>query len=106
MKRACIIIIYVLASSFTFPDNGGGGYLVHRLIVQKESKLVINGRTNVSAFHCSIPNYLGSDTLVLREGGHSKKPFFIKGSVALQTSLFDCGIPVMTYDLKKTIKAI
>ena len=104
MKRACIIIIYVLASSFTFPDAGGGGYLVHRLIVQKDSRLIINGRTNVSLFHCQIPNYTGNDTLILQEGGRSKKPVFLKGSVALQTSLFDCGLPLMTYDLKNTIK--
>src|SRR6187431_25257 len=105
MKNAWIIILALLISSFSVPDEGERDYLVHRLIVQKESKLIIHGKTNVNAFHCSIPKYLGSDTLILQEGGLSKKPVFLKGSVALQTSLFDCGMPVMTNDLKNTIKA-
>ena len=105
MKNAWIIILALLISSFAVPDEGGRDYLVHRLIVQKDSKLIINGKTNVNTFHCSIPNYVGNDTLVLQEGGRNRKPVFIKGSVALQTSLFDCGMQVMTHDLKNTIKA-
>ncbi len=104
MKNVWILIVYLLTSSFVLPDEDGRDYLIHRLIVQKNSKLMISGKTNVNSFQCSIPNYSGSDTLVLREGGRSRAPQFIKGSVALQASLFNCGMAVMTHDLMNTIK--
>ncbi len=105
MKNMWIIFGCLLISSFSFPEEAGRNYLIHCLIVQKDSKLIISGKTNVNSFHCVIPNYFGSDTLVLQEGGKNKKPVFIKGSVALQASLFDCGLQMMTHDLMNTIKA-
>lgn len=104
MKHILIVMIYALTGSLTSNYEGTRDYLIHRFIVQRESKLMINGKTNVNTFQCSIPNYIGTDTLILQEGGKSKKATFIKGSVSLQASLFDCGMAVMTHDLKSTIK--
>lgn len=79
--------------------------LVHRLIVLPASKLTIDGKTNVNSFTCSIAKYSGKDTLVLQEGGKKIRPVFVKGSVGLDASTFDCGMAIMTSDFRKTIQS-
>ncbi len=84
---------------------GSGPVLVHRLIVLPASKLTIDGKTNVNSFACTIAHYFGTDTLVLHEGGINVRPVFVKGSVALDASTFDCGMAIMTSDFRKTVKS-
>ncbi len=79
--------------------------LVHRLIVLPQSRLTIQGSTNVSGFTCAIHRYTGRDTLVLHEGGKNIRPVFVKGTVALDAYAFDCGMDLMTSDFRKTIHA-
>ncbi len=87
----------MLWSSFSTP------ILLHRFIVQPESTLVVAGKTNVNSFKC-ITVYCGRDTLVLRESA-GKPPVFLKGTIQLDATAFSCGIPLMTRDFHKTIKA-
>jgi len=79
--------------------------LIHRLIVQPSSSLTIDGATNVNRFQCAIARYAGNDTLVLHEGVPNTRPVFVKGSVGLDASSFDCGLALMTSDFLKTINA-
>lgn len=79
--------------------------LVHRLIVLPDSRLTIDGKTNVNTFQCAINQYKGRDTLILHEGGRNVRPVFVKGSVALDASSFDCGMALMTTDFRKTIES-
>jgi hypothetical protein len=93
----------LLAASMAFSPLGES-VLIHRFIVQPSSKLTIDGKTNVNSFQCATAKYIGKDTLVLIEGNR-RKPFFESGYVGLDASSFDCGLPVMTHDFSKTIKA-
>jgi hypothetical protein len=79
--------------------------LVHRLIVQPSSTLNIEGTTNVNSFKCAIAKYIGTDTLVLHEGGRNIRPVFVRGAVALDASSFDCGMALMTSDFQRAINA-
>ncbi len=79
--------------------------LVHRFIVLPASKLSIDGKTNINSFTCAIAKYSGTDTLVLHEGGKNVRPVFVKGSVGLNATTFDCGISIMTSDFRKTVKS-
>lgn len=79
--------------------------LVHRFIVLPDSKLSIDGKTNINSFTCAIAKYSGIDTLVLHEGGKNVRPVFVKGSVGLDAATFDCGMAIMTSDFRKTIKS-
>ncbi|MFN8889509.1 MAG: hypothetical protein ACK5WF_18770 [Cyclobacteriaceae bacterium] len=79
--------------------------LVHRLIVLPDSRLIIEGKTNVNSYSCAIPRYIGKDTLVLHEGGRNVRPVFVKGEVSLDARSFDCGIAPMTADFRKTINS-
>lgn len=102
MRWILSLLVITLSANLRSPDNDS--VLVHRFIVQPTSKLTIDGKTNVNAFQCGTARYTGSDTLVLIEGSR-RKPFFQKGYVGLDAASFDCGMPVMTHDFTKTIKA-
>ncbi len=104
MKRT-IIFFSLLVITSAFVQRRNSSMLIHRLIVQPTSTLTIDGKTNVNTFKCAIPQYIGKDTLVLHEGGHNVRPVFVKGSVGLDASSFDCGIAMMTSDFRKTIKS-
>jgi hypothetical protein len=98
-------IITFLFLLFSFAGKNENDLLVHRLIVQPASQLIINGKTNVNSFRCAIPKYMGRDTLVLQEGGKNVRPVFTQGSVSLDASSFDCGLAVMSSDFRKTINS-
>ncbi len=100
-----LLIFFLLLVETAFTADKETPALTHRLIVQPESQLTIDGRTNINAFKCAIPQYLGKDTLVLQEGGPNTRPVFVKGSVSLDASSFDCGMAMMTSDFHKTIKS-
>lgn len=102
MKVLNAVIIIVISSAFLQAVDAD---LVHRFIVLPESKLSIDGKTNVNSFTCAISKYTGTDTLVLHEGGKNVRPVFVKGSVGLDASTFDCGLAIMTSDFRKTIKS-
>ena len=101
MKLLYIVLLFFISSAFLLSD----ATLVHRLIVLPASKLSIDGKTNVNAFTCAIAKYSGTDTLVLHEGGRNVRPVFVKGSVGLDASTFDCGMAIMTSDFRKTVKS-
>jgi hypothetical protein len=102
MKLIWAILVFFISSAFLVRDDAD---LVHRLIVLPTSKLSIDGKTNVNSFTCAIAQYAGMDTLVLHEGGRNTRPVFVKGSVGLDASTFDCGMAIMTSDFRKTINS-
>jgi hypothetical protein len=102
---AMSLISYILLFYTAITQIGGDANLVHRLIVLPASKLSIDGKTNINSFTCAIANYSGTDTLVLHEGGKNTRPVFVKGSVGLDASTFDCGMNIMTSDFRKTVKS-
>jgi hypothetical protein len=74
----------------------------YSLVVQPSSSLVINGKTTVSKYTCSILKYTGSDTLQIT-GERGKGATFTSGDVKLVATEFDCGIQIITNDFQKTI---
>ncbi len=100
--KVLVAAIVLFCSSAFFSINAT---LVHRLIVLPTSKLSIDGKTNINSFTCAIAQYCGTDTLVLHEGGRNTRPVFVKGSVGLDASTFDCGMAIMTSDFRNTIKS-
>lgn len=106
MKQLGYILLVLFSSAFAaFNTEDARPILRHRLIVLPDSRLLINGKTNINQFQCAISRYCGSDTLVLQEGGANGRPVFVKGFVRLEASGFDCGMAAMTHDFDKTIRA-
>lgn len=73
-------------------------------VISKNCSLKVAGSTNINKFNCDIANYYKPDTLNIYQssGNH---PVKISGKMELEISQFDCHNPVMTADLRKTLKA-
>ncbi|MEJ7779604.1 MAG: YceI family protein [Daejeonella sp.] len=71
-------------------------------MIQKNCSLKVSGKTNVNKFSCVINNYTKLDTIT-----HSKssiEPLKLTGSLQLDILDFDCNDPIMTKDLRKSLK--
>ncbi|HMI02256.1 MAG TPA: YceI family protein [Pedobacter sp.] len=77
--------------------------LATKWILSKECTLKVSGSTNISKFSCIIPNYPAADTLFIYKTGQSEQ-VKITGSMVLHVQSFDCHNPMMTKDLRKTLK--
>ena len=74
-------------------------------VIQKNSSLSIEGRSNVNSFRCDITEYLQPDTIYLYKEDQPMKPFAIKGGLSIDIKRFDCHHKYITNDLRKTLKA-
>ncbi len=96
----CVLLFLLLIPSVSFqvvrPNLTGW------LIIGGGS-LKVDGKTNVNEFSCAITNYSNPDTIaVSRNVGQSIQLF---GSIQLDVQKFDCHNPIMTEDLRKTLKS-
>lgn len=73
-------------------------------ILLKGGSLSVKGKTNVNEFTCSITGYSNADTILVSRKADNL-PVVLKGELALPVSLFNCKNPIMTSDLRKTLKA-
>ncbi|MES2649921.1 MAG: YceI family protein [Bacteroidota bacterium] len=64
--------------------------------------LKVDGSTNINIFSCAIANYSKPDTIVINR---NFTPVQLSGSMQLDVQNFDCHNPVMTADLRKTLKS-
>lgn len=65
--------------------------------------LKVEGSTNVNKFTCVIDSYAKPDTLLLYKN-NPKGIAPVSGILKLDVQNFDCHNPVMTSDLRKTLK--
>jgi hypothetical protein len=64
--------------------------------------LKVDGSTNVNNFSCAIPSYSAPDTIsIIRSGTPA---IMLNGNIKMPVQNFDCHNPVMTADLRKTLK--
>jgi hypothetical protein len=73
-------------------------------VINNGCSLKVGGSTNVNKFSCVIRNYNKPDTLIFYKGP-SSQPIKMEGTLTLDVQNFDCHNPVMTGDLRKTLKA-
>ena len=79
---------------------------VEKWIVEKQSNLSIEGKSNVNTFKCNIVEYLNQDTIFLyKDLTPGQRPMVAKGGVNININRFDCHQNHITADLKKTLKA-
>ena len=70
----------------------------------KGGSLKVDGSTNVNKFSCVIANHAKLDTIAVFKDP-SKETLALSGVIRLDVQNFDCHNPVMTGDLRKTLKA-
>src|SRR5687768_7910963 len=79
---------------------------VEKWVIEKNSSLRIEGKSNVNTFKCDIIEYLNRDTILLYKDNSSDATQIVtKGCLTLNINRFDCNQNYVTADLKKTLKA-
>lgn len=73
-------------------------------VITKGCSLKVNGSTNINKFNCEIINYCKPDTLTIHRLNNTEA-IKLTGKMELDLSNFDCHNPIMTADLRKTLKA-
>jgi hypothetical protein len=71
-------------------------------VVQGGGSLKVDGSTNINKFTCRIINYNTPDTLTITRNKDINLP--MGGNISLDIAAFNCGNPIMTSDLRKTLK--
>ncbi|PIQ21931.1 MAG: hypothetical protein COW65_06090 [Cytophagales bacterium CG18_big_fil_WC_8_21_14_2_50_42_9] len=73
-------------------------------VITKGCSLKVVGSTNVNQFSCVIADYYKPDTLTFYKDAVAE-PTRITGTLKLEVQNFDCLNPVMTANLRNTLKA-
>lgn len=98
MKRGLLYLCLVF-SAFGFQGNKAA---VTRWVITNGCSLTVNGSTNVNKFSCAISNYNRPDTISVTR--LPNQPLGLIGNIQLDVQQFDCKNPIMTADLRKTLK--
>jgi hypothetical protein len=78
--------------------------IIEKWVIEKNSNLCIEGRSNVNSFRCDVIEYLHPDTVLFYKE-EQQPQFNIKGGLTIKVNGFDCHQRYMTNDLRKTLKA-
>lgn len=95
-------LVIILLMSFCWPPHT---VLKEKWLIEKESNLYFEGRTNISNFRCGITSYLRPDTLCFCREDASKAILGVKGGLTIDVNGFECQQPYMNKDLRKSLKA-
>ena len=100
----CFFLLAILHSLQAFRDAETGLYTT-RWVLVKGGSLEVKGSTNINNFTCGITGYSNPDTIVVFRAPGDRDAVSLRGSLSLDVKLFDCRNPVMTGDLRKTLKS-
>jgi hypothetical protein len=95
-------VIAILCSSLFFHPPTVS---TERWIIEKNSNLHIEGKSNVAAFQCDVTEYLNSDTISFFKEEENAAFLTIKGGLTIHVNKIDCHQRYITNDLRKTLKA-
>jgi len=101
-KRYLLFILFAVGV-FSINWNNKNPDLKARWIVLKGGTLRVNGSTNINTFSCIVANDEHPDTITLSFNRDASVT--IAGKIDLDIFGFDCHNPMMTADLRKTLKA-
>ena len=93
-------LIAILLASFSLPPDSSEIWLVN-----KNSSLWVDGKTNINSFSCLIQNYNKYDTITFEVKKTILNQFKTIGRLDLTVGEFDCKLQIMTKDLQKTFKS-
>lgn len=101
-KHAYLLIISIALLCF-IGWNNNESTLKNRWIVLKGGTLRVNGSTNINTFSCLVANESPNDTITCFL--NKDATITMTGKIDLWIFGFDCHNPMMTADLRKTLKA-
>ena len=74
-------------------------------IIDAESRLTIQGSTNVNEFTCKIESCTGTDTLQYVENNSTRQLRFTRSTMIVPIRSFDCGAKPISKDFWNTLKS-
>jgi len=95
------LLLTTFIASLLFSPNK---VIIEKWIIEKNSNLSIQGRSNVNSFQCDVKEYLRADTILFYKEDEQQQ-FTVKGGLTINVNGFDCHQRYMTGDLRKTLKA-
>jgi hypothetical protein len=96
------LFLIILLMSFCWPPHT---VLKEKWLIEKESNLYFEGRTNISNFRCGITRYLRPDTVCFCREDASRAILGVSGGLSIDVNGFECQQPYMNKDLRKALKA-
>jgi len=100
-----IIFFLQLLLGWHWQNNDSAKPLLKRWVVDSNSSLNIEGRSNVSSFFCEVTKYLEADTLQYVNNEATRQFVFTNSNLTIDIYDFDCHQRIITSDLRKTLKA-
>jgi hypothetical protein len=100
--KGLMAILLILTAGFR-SDEGGIG-MNEYWVVESNSRLKINGSSNISPFQCDVLRYLHNDTLRFSPDVRTHQLHFSQRSVTIDIAEIDCHHRYVTSDLRKTLK--
>jgi hypothetical protein len=98
MKNLLLYLLIIFSAS-AFQGNKP---TIVKWVTTSGCSLKVDGSTNINNFSCGITNYNRPDTITVTRA--SSQPVYLNGNVKLDVPNFDCHNPIMTADLRKTLK--
>ena len=96
------LILFVFGITFIAWTSGNANLKIKWLIL-KGGSLKVNGSTNINTFSCIVADNTPIDTLICTVNKDAS--VLMNGKISLDIYGFDCHNPMMTLDLRKTLKA-
>lgn len=96
------VMTAILAVSLFFNTDK---IVTQKWVIEKNSSLYIEGKSNIAAFACDVTEYLRPDTVVFYKEDRYQPFFTIKGGLTININRFDCHQRHITSDMRKTLKA-
>ena len=97
------LLILIFCMNLISWNEKSGMPIKVRWIVLNGGTLRVNGSTNINTFSCIVANNAPSDTIIFIANKDGSE--VMAGNVSLDIFGFDCHNPMMTLDLRKTLKA-
>jgi len=95
-------LLIILFTSILFAPNA---ILSERWVIERNSSLSIEGRSNVSSFRCDVTEYLQQDTILFVRTDLQQPVLTAHGGLTINVNRFDCHQKYINSDLRKTLKA-
>ena len=100
-----ILFLCSLLLLASFKTGNASNPPVNRWVVESNSSLFIEGKSNISPFRCDVTRYLKADTLELFKDEKGRQFIFSNSYLTIDINGFDCHQRFITNDFRKTLKA-
>lgn len=103
MKYLKLIGLIVMFPLMGFNVNNGDS-AEYKVIINPQSNISVNGKSNVNSFSCDYSGLLSADTLFIRTTEKGADKLLAESAINVKVSLFDCGMRQMTNDMMDLLK--